>query len=58
MIQRFLKSWKQLSVNIERQLKSELACPVCAKGMKLKIEMVQEQWLGGGGGGYNMQIVN
>ena len=41
----FFKAKKQHSVNIEYQLKSKLAWPMCKKSMKLKWKMVQDQWL-------------
>ena len=40
----FFKAKKHYSVNIEHQIKSKLAWPVCKKGMKLN-KMVQDQLL-------------
>ena len=34
--QTFFKTKKKRSVNIEQWIKSKLACPLCAKGLKLR----------------------
>ena len=44
-IQTFFKAKKKLSVNIEHQIKSKLAWPICTDSIEVKMKMVQELWL-------------